>query len=123
MFIKDGPVLEFGQCWLCANFFLLSLTKIERKRWILLHRCEPASTYNAKTVFLFFQLSNKSWCRVLGWRNEEGPRALTEAAGGEALRLAATGARDWEAPITLRRRATQDPLFLPCRGAAVALAK
>ncbi|XP_026320938.1 high affinity cAMP-specific and IBMX-insensitive 3',5'-cyclic phosphodiesterase 8 [Hyposmocoma kahamanoa] len=68
-------------------------------------------------------LSNKSWCRVLGWRNEEGPRALTEAAGGEALRLAASGARDWEAPVTLRRRATQDPIFLPCRGAAVALTK
>lgn len=77
----------------------------------------------AKNTFFLFQLSNKSWCRVLGWRNEEGPRALTEAAGGEALRLAASGARDWEAPVTLRRRATQDPLFLPCRGAAVALTK
>ncbi|XP_049876800.1 high affinity cAMP-specific and IBMX-insensitive 3',5'-cyclic phosphodiesterase 8 isoform X2 [Pectinophora gossypiella] len=68
-------------------------------------------------------LTNKSWCRVLGWRVEEGPRPLAETAGGEALRLAASGARDWEAPITLRRRAAPDPLLLPCRGAAVALAR
>lgn len=69
------------------------------------------------------QMTNKAWCRVLGWRVEEGPRPLSEAAGGEAIRLASSGARDWEAPITLRRRAAPDPLLLPCRGAAVALSK
>ncbi|XP_073953426.1 phosphodiesterase 8 isoform X2 [Choristoneura fumiferana] len=66
-------------------------------------------------------VTNKAWCRVLGWRGEEGPRALADTAGGEALRLAASGARDWEAPVTLRRRATPDPLLLPCRGASIAL--
>ncbi|XP_053614513.1 high affinity cAMP-specific and IBMX-insensitive 3',5'-cyclic phosphodiesterase 8 isoform X3 [Plodia interpunctella] len=68
-------------------------------------------------------LTNKSWCRVLGWRGEEGPRPLTETAGGEALRLATTGVRDWEAPVTLRRRAAPDPILLPCRGATVALTR
>ncbi|XP_026763013.2 high affinity cAMP-specific and IBMX-insensitive 3',5'-cyclic phosphodiesterase 8 isoform X3 [Galleria mellonella] len=68
-------------------------------------------------------LTNKSWCRVLGWRVEEGPRPFTETAGGEALRLASSGARDWEAPVTLRRRAAPDPILLPCRGAAVALTR
>ncbi|KAG6457947.1 hypothetical protein O3G_MSEX010565 [Manduca sexta] len=68
-------------------------------------------------------LTNKSWCRVLGWRVDEGPRPLTEAAGGEALRLATTGARDWEAPVTLRRRAAPDPMLLPCRGATIGLTR
>ncbi|KAJ2948294.1 hypothetical protein O0L34_g7531 [Tuta absoluta] len=68
-------------------------------------------------------LTNKSWSRVLGWRAEEGPKPLSEAAGGEALRLATSGAREWEAPITLRRRAAPDPLLLPCRGAAIALTR
>ncbi|XP_075981026.1 phosphodiesterase 8 isoform X2 [Anticarsia gemmatalis] len=68
-------------------------------------------------------LANKSWCRVLGWRVDEGPRPLAETAGGEALRLATSGARDWEAPVTLRRRAAPDPILLPCRGAAVGLTK
>ncbi|XP_072942317.1 high affinity cAMP-specific and IBMX-insensitive 3',5'-cyclic phosphodiesterase 8 isoform X2 [Epargyreus clarus] len=68
-------------------------------------------------------LTNKAWNRVVGWRAEEGPRPLTEAVGGEALRLASTGARDWEAPVMLRRRAAPDAVLLPCRGAAVALAR
>ncbi|CAH0401374.1 unnamed protein product [Chilo suppressalis] len=68
-------------------------------------------------------LTNKSWCRALGWRVDEGPRPLTEAAGGEALRLATSGVREWEAPITLRRRTAPDPILLPCRGAAIALSK
>ncbi|XP_028044235.1 high affinity cAMP-specific and IBMX-insensitive 3',5'-cyclic phosphodiesterase 8 isoform X1 [Bombyx mandarina] len=68
-------------------------------------------------------LTNKSWCRMLGWRLEEGPRPIHEAAGGEALRLATTGARDWEAPVTLRRRAAPDPIMLPCRGATIGLTK
>ncbi|XP_028167540.1 high affinity cAMP-specific and IBMX-insensitive 3',5'-cyclic phosphodiesterase 8 isoform X3 [Ostrinia furnacalis] len=68
-------------------------------------------------------LTNKSWCRVLGWRVEDGPRPLSEAAGGEALRLATSGARDWEAPVTLRRRAAPDPILLPCRGATVAMTR
>ncbi|CAG9795610.1 unnamed protein product, partial [Diatraea saccharalis] len=68
-------------------------------------------------------LTNKSWCRVLGWRGEEGPRPLTEAVGGEALKQAASGARDWEAPVTLRRRAAPDPILLPCRGAAIAMTR
>ncbi|XP_060805389.1 high affinity cAMP-specific and IBMX-insensitive 3',5'-cyclic phosphodiesterase 8 isoform X3 [Amyelois transitella] len=68
-------------------------------------------------------LTNKSWCRVLGWRGEEGPKPLMETAGGEALRLATTGVRDWEAPVTLRRRAAPDPILLPCRGATVALSR
>ncbi|KAM3963246.1 phosphodiesterase 8 [Aphomia sociella] len=68
-------------------------------------------------------LTNKAWSRVLGWRVEEGPRPLTETAGGEALRLASSGARDWEAPVTLRRRAAPDPILLPCRGATVALTR
>ncbi|XP_032519458.2 high affinity cAMP-specific and IBMX-insensitive 3',5'-cyclic phosphodiesterase 8 isoform X2 [Danaus plexippus] len=66
-------------------------------------------------------LTNKSWCRVVGSRIEEGPRPLTEAISGEALRLAASGVRDWEAPIMLRRRATPDSVLLPCRGSSVAL--
>lgn len=68
-------------------------------------------------------MTNKAWCRALGWRTDEGPRPLTEAAGGEALRLANTGARDWEAPVTLRRRAAPDPILLPCRGATIGLTK
>nr|XP_049701183.1 high affinity cAMP-specific and IBMX-insensitive 3',5'-cyclic phosphodiesterase 8 isoform X3 [Helicoverpa armigera] len=68
-------------------------------------------------------LANKSWCRVLGWRVDEGPKLLSETAGGEALRLATTGARDWEAPVTLRRRAAPDPILLPCRGATIGLTK
>ncbi|XP_068620562.1 high affinity cAMP-specific and IBMX-insensitive 3',5'-cyclic phosphodiesterase 8 [Battus philenor] len=68
-------------------------------------------------------LTNKSWGRMLGWRPEDGPRPLTETVGGEALRLAASGARDWEAPVMLRRRAAPDPILLPCRGASVALAR
>lgn len=68
-------------------------------------------------------LVNKSWCRVLGWRIDEGPRPLGETAGGEALRLATSGAREWEAPVTLRRRAAPDPILLPCRGAAIGLTK
>ncbi|CAG9563873.1 unnamed protein product [Danaus chrysippus] len=66
-------------------------------------------------------LTNKSWCRVVGSRLEEGPRPLTEAISGEALRLAASGVREWEAPIMLRRRATPDSVLLPCRGSSVAL--
>ncbi|XP_026743081.1 high affinity cAMP-specific and IBMX-insensitive 3',5'-cyclic phosphodiesterase 8 isoform X3 [Trichoplusia ni] len=68
-------------------------------------------------------LANKSWCRVLGWRGDEGPRPLSETAGGEAMRQASSGARDWEAPVTLRRRAAPDPILLPCRGAAIGLTK
>ncbi|KAJ8717338.1 hypothetical protein PYW08_005737 [Mythimna loreyi] len=68
-------------------------------------------------------LANKSWCKVLGWRVDDGPRVLTETAGGEALRLATSGSRDWEAPVTLRRRAAPDPILLPCRGAAIGLTK
>ncbi|CAK1584706.1 unnamed protein product [Parnassius mnemosyne] len=67
--------------------------------------------------------TNKSWSRMLGWRTDEGPRSLTETVGGEALRLAASGARDWEAPVLLRRRAAPDPILLPCRGSTVALAR
>lgn len=76
-----------------------------------------------KHTFFLFQLTNKSWCRALGWRPDEGPRPLSEAAGGEALRLAASGAREWEAPITLRRRAAPDQILLPCRGAAIGLTR
>ncbi|CAH2042544.1 unnamed protein product, partial [Iphiclides podalirius] len=68
-------------------------------------------------------LTNKSWSRMLGWRSDDGPRPLTDTVGGEALRLASTGARDWEAPVMLRRRAAPDPILLPCRGASVALAR
>ncbi|XP_048483687.1 high affinity cAMP-specific and IBMX-insensitive 3',5'-cyclic phosphodiesterase 8 isoform X4 [Plutella xylostella] len=68
-------------------------------------------------------LCNKAWSRVVGWRVEDGARPLAETAGGEALRLSAAGARDWEAPVTLRRRATPDPVLLPCRGSAVSLAR
>lgn len=60
---------------------------------------------------------------MLGWRGDEAPRPLAETVGGEALRLAASGARDWEAPVMLRRRAAPDPILLPCRGASVALAR
>ncbi|CAH0713221.1 unnamed protein product, partial [Brenthis ino] len=66
-------------------------------------------------------LTNKSWCRVVGWRPEDGPRPLTEAVSGEALRLAASGVRDWEAPVMLRRRAAPDSILLPCRGSSVTL--
>ncbi|XP_063626705.1 high affinity cAMP-specific and IBMX-insensitive 3',5'-cyclic phosphodiesterase 8 isoform X2 [Cydia splendana] len=65
-------------------------------------------------------VTNKAWCRVLGWRAEDGAR-LSDSAGGEAMRLAASGAREWEAPVTLRRRGAPDPLLLPCRGASIAL--
>nr|XP_026490797.1 high affinity cAMP-specific and IBMX-insensitive 3',5'-cyclic phosphodiesterase 8 isoform X2 [Vanessa tameamea] len=68
-------------------------------------------------------LTNKSWCRVVGWRPEEAPRPLTEAVSGEALRLAASGVRDWEAPVLIRRRAAPDPVLLPCRGSSVTLNK
>ncbi|KPJ09594.1 High affinity cAMP-specific and IBMX-insensitive 3',5'-cyclic phosphodiesterase 8A [Papilio machaon] len=68
-------------------------------------------------------LTNKAWGRMLGWRGDDGPRPLAETVGGEALRLAASGARDWEAPVMLRRRAAPDPILLPCRGASVALAR
>ncbi|CAB3231765.1 unnamed protein product [Arctia plantaginis] len=68
-------------------------------------------------------LANKSWCRVLGWRQDEGPKLISETAGGEALRQATSGAREWEAPVMLRRRAGPDPIMLPCRGAAVGLTK
>ncbi|KAL4705560.1 hypothetical protein ACJJTC_006888 [Scirpophaga incertulas] len=68
-------------------------------------------------------MANKSWYRVLGWRVEDCPRPLTDAVAGEALRLAASGARDWEAPVTLRRRAPPDPILLPCRGATVAVTR
>ncbi|XP_052743895.1 high affinity cAMP-specific and IBMX-insensitive 3',5'-cyclic phosphodiesterase 8-like [Bicyclus anynana] len=68
-------------------------------------------------------LTNKSWCRVVGWRPEDGPRALTDQLSGEALRLAASGVRDWEAPVMLRRRAAPDSVLLPCRGSAVALGR
>ncbi|KAH9633114.1 hypothetical protein HF086_006779 [Spodoptera exigua] len=68
-------------------------------------------------------LANKSWSKVLGWRVEEGPKQLSDTAGGEALRLATSGARDWEAPVTLRRRTAPDPVLVPCRGAAIGLTK
>ncbi|GBP64444.1 High affinity cAMP-specific and IBMX-insensitive 3',5'-cyclic phosphodiesterase 8 [Eumeta japonica] len=74
-------------------------------------------------------MANKSWCRVSGWRasgsGDEATTAktLSEAASGEALRLAVGGAREFEAPLSLRRRATPDPLQLPCRGTAVAIAR
>ncbi|XP_022816736.1 high affinity cAMP-specific and IBMX-insensitive 3',5'-cyclic phosphodiesterase 8, partial [Spodoptera litura] len=68
-------------------------------------------------------LANKSWSKVLGWRVEEGPKQLSDTAGGEAIRLATSGARDWEAPVTLRRRTAPDPVLVPCRGAAIGLTK
>ncbi|XP_045778024.1 high affinity cAMP-specific and IBMX-insensitive 3',5'-cyclic phosphodiesterase 8 isoform X2 [Maniola jurtina] len=68
-------------------------------------------------------LTNKSWCRVVGWRPEDGPRPLTDQLSGEALRLAASGVRDWEAPVMLRRRAAPDSVLLPCRGSSVALGR
>ncbi|XP_038211165.1 high affinity cAMP-specific and IBMX-insensitive 3',5'-cyclic phosphodiesterase 8-like isoform X1 [Zerene cesonia] len=68
-------------------------------------------------------LTNKSWCRIVGWRAEEGPRPLAETVSGEGLRLATSGARDWEAPVMVRRRASPDPLLLSCRGAAVSLTR
>lgn len=60
---------------------------------------------------------------MVGWRPEDGPRPLTEAVSGEVLRLAASGVRDWEAPVLIRRRAAPDPVLLPCRGSAVSLNK
>ncbi|XP_034835238.1 high affinity cAMP-specific and IBMX-insensitive 3',5'-cyclic phosphodiesterase 8 isoform X2 [Maniola hyperantus] len=68
-------------------------------------------------------LTNKSWCRVVGWRPEDGPRPLTDQLSGEALRLAASGVRDWEAPVMLRRRAAPDSVLLPCRGSSIALGR
>ncbi|XP_041984871.1 high affinity cAMP-specific and IBMX-insensitive 3',5'-cyclic phosphodiesterase 8 isoform X2 [Aricia agestis] len=64
-------------------------------------------------------MTNKSWNRVVGFSEE--PRSLSDSAGGEALRLASTGARDWDAPVMLRRRANPDPVLLPCRGSSIAL--
>lgn len=90
---------------------------------IIRHFLENTLHTFQKNIFnlLLLQLTNKSWCRVVGWRTEDGPRPLTEAISGEALRLAATGVRDWEAPVMLRRRAAPDPILLPCRGSTVAL--
>ncbi|XP_047504129.1 high affinity cAMP-specific and IBMX-insensitive 3',5'-cyclic phosphodiesterase 8 isoform X2 [Pieris napi] len=68
-------------------------------------------------------LTNKSWCRVVGWRPDEGPRSFAETIGGEGLRLATSGARDWDAPVMLRRRASPDPILLACKGAAVSLTR
>ncbi|CAH4029153.1 unnamed protein product [Pieris brassicae] len=68
-------------------------------------------------------LTNKSWCRVVGWRPDEGPRSFAETIGGEGLRLATSGARDWDAPVLLRRRASPDPVLLACKGAAVSLTR
>ncbi|CAK1552972.1 unnamed protein product [Leptosia nina] len=68
-------------------------------------------------------LTNKSWCRVVGWRPDEGPRPFAETIGGEGLRLATSGARDWDAPVMLRRRASPDPVLLACKGAAVSLTR
>lgn len=68
-------------------------------------------------------MANNSWCRYLGWRPDEGPRLLTDAVGADALRLAVSGHRSWDSSITLKRRGAPDPLLLPCRGAAITLAK
>lgn len=68
-------------------------------------------------------MTNKSWCRTLGWRLDEGIRPLSEVAGGEGLRLAASGHREWEGTITLRRRGAPDLLLLPSRGVTVALTR
>ncbi|XP_050682400.1 high affinity cAMP-specific and IBMX-insensitive 3',5'-cyclic phosphodiesterase 8 isoform X1 [Leptidea sinapis] len=68
-------------------------------------------------------LTNKSWCRLVGWRSEEGPRVVSDTISGEALRLATSGARDWEAPAMLRRRTSTDPMLLPCKGASISITR